>query len=1566
MPIEFTEDDFGGKSGGSVTFTEEDFSPREKKPSESNSPYLEEAYGLGEVPESVFPNAFDYSPLSHIPRVKLDENPTAADQTSPFPVAKQIGAGVLDFAQGMGEFATSPRGALIASAGLIPGVSKALPLIFAPMMTKGGAEKLGEASVTHDPRTATSGLLETALAGVTARHAGNITSDLATRAINKVLPERIAEPLTRPRGEEVRTAEEQAKADEAVRDILDEQRRTPPIERRAEPGTVLTAEDLAALPEVDRNLSAAPKTAVLDSETPKTPENTQVKASAETVQTPEISVGPGAASATDIQSGTALKNAAGEMERAGLGLENQKPSDVQEMVPAWIESGEVLKTNPNAGKELADSLVKNPKRGLTGDESALLLRHKTQLFNELNQAAEASFKGDAETRAKAAERYDEKREEFEKLLDAIHKRGSEWGREGRWRQAIAQEDFSFATRERLLRAKKRGELTDAERDNLHAETEAWKAEQEKLQKRIADFEASELERQAEAATKAQEDEVTKKAGFIHPKILEIAKKIVDSWDKAADESRAFLKGKLLSPTPEDLYHIARIGRSHLAHAALSFAEWSARMIEDIGAGVEPYLKQAFETANNLMEEEYKKSPAVRNAVKTIKTSEETKQDTIEQIKAKVEAGKTDEIGSLAQKLLKGAIEGGARGWRQANDVVHATLKELIPDWDYRDTMAATSGHGKFTTPKQDEVSVALRDAKTQTNEILKTQEVISGEPVKPTGFMRGKASDAARRLTKLYEAMKRRFGSIAATTEGQLQSALAARKTYYDNAIADLKYEISKRQKIVKNKNASPTDPELEAKKAEYARLKEERDALFPKDNKLTDEQRLKMAKAAAERSIADYERKVKEKEFTARQRPGVSDPELEILKAKRDAARDEFLHLRDLDEAYATEKATKALKDEQAALEKSIAEKKKKIDEGDVSTKGSQQNRPASTSEIEALKQQRDQLNKSLSEMRKKANQKTEADRIAKEVERINKLIEEKQAKIDSGDMSSKGQKQNRPEVQEIEVARQRLEEVNRRLNELRNPKRSADEIKLQAYKTRASNRVVELLKKEQEVNAGTYQKPVKTPIKLDTEAEAIRENIKKIEARIKNAEQKAERANRSRFRKISDFVVNLNRASVLSHLSVIEHLAGAALENVATRPIGTALAQLMRFNETLDSIRKKAVYEGHLGGEKAGLVGTDKVAVGTRGAKGLLLSWRDALDKLTTGSSAMDRIYGKEYPKEFGRIVGQFHAFIKEPVRQGVFARSVELRWKAAEEAGLNPKGDRMIQEIIKTEAYEDANRDIFMGSNMMSKLHGVIDQFLRGQKLDSGIAKAFADVLQIIFPVVNVTTNLAIRKFRLLAGLPETVARLGVAKYQGKLANNAERLTPQEAEQITRAFKYGVFGLGLSAFAWSNPELFGGIYAPEVNAPRDKKSGLEIGDIKTSAGTISHHFAHGQVGGHMNLVADARRVYDREVKNNPHSPWSNLTETGAFTIFAGLRDIPGFSTIARLGSPFKTGGQKLGELLRNAVIPGGVQDAAKMMDKEDSKGKPVHRVTHNFADELKIGIPGLREEVPLSKKK
>ena len=110
------------------------------------------------------------------------------------------------------------------------------------------------------------------------------------------------------------------------------------------------------------------------------------------------------------------------------------------------------------------------------------------------------------------------------------------------------------------------------------------------------------ESEADAAREALSKNIAEKAGQvpqqpIHPSILEAAKRIVSGLDKRADAARIRIREKLARASagvdPTLILDAAEVGASHLAHQIVDFAEWSAKVIEDVGDWVKPHLEDVY-------------------------------------------------------------------------------------------------------------------------------------------------------------------------------------------------------------------------------------------------------------------------------------------------------------------------------------------------------------------------------------------------------------------------------------------------------------------------------------------------------------------------------------------------------------------------------------------------------------------------------------------------------------------------------------------------------------------------------------------------------------------------------------------------------------------------------------------------------------------------------------------------------------------------------------------------------------------------------------------------------------
>jgi len=264
---------------------------------------------------------------------------------------------------------------------------------------------------------------------------------------------------------------------------------------------------------------------------------------------------------------------------------------------------------------------------------------------------------------------------------------------------------------------------------------------------------------------------------------------------------------------------------------------------------------------------------------------------VDKIKASVNEGEpVENLSRLIQKLARNAIERGIKERDAVLDDVAKNLKDAGVEMERSNLRNELSGYGKYKELSKEQTDIELRRIKGELQQVGKLEDMAKGEAPKKTGTEKREPSDEERRLIKLVNEEKRKGGFTVTDPARQLKTSLDSIKTRLRNQIKDLDQQVTTRTKILKNKTAPPTDPEVEALRVERDKLKAQYDEIFGKPE-LTDEQRIRMATAAVERSIADLEARIKAGETTPKARVSKTPvtSELEALRARRDALRAEL-----------------------------------------------------------------------------------------------------------------------------------------------------------------------------------------------------------------------------------------------------------------------------------------------------------------------------------------------------------------------------------------------------------------------------------------------------------------------------------------------------------------------------------------------------------------------------------------------------------------------------------------------------------------------------------------------------
>lgn len=225
------------------------------------------------------------------------------------------------------------------------------------------------------------------------------------------------------------------------------------------------------------------------------------------------------------------------------------------------------------------------------------------------------------------------------------------------------------------------------------------------------------------------------------------------------------------------------------------------------------------------------------------------------------------------------------------DSIHSEIKDFV-EISKRELRDAISGYGKTTKPNQEEVAKKLRELKSQARLISALEDAESGKPPLKSGFQRDAATDEVRELTKKVKVAMDEAGIETRTAEQQLKTTLDSIKTRLSNEIKDLEKQLKTGEKPPQK---GKVEYDIEASQLQYVRdiLKGAIEKIEGKKG-LTDEQRIKIATDAVEKSIAEYERRIKEKELKSPKKESKTPetPELKALKDKRDSLKKELAQM--------------------------------------------------------------------------------------------------------------------------------------------------------------------------------------------------------------------------------------------------------------------------------------------------------------------------------------------------------------------------------------------------------------------------------------------------------------------------------------------------------------------------------------------------------------------------------------------------------------------------------------------------------------------------------------------------
>lgn len=250
----------------------------------------------------------------------------------------------------------------------------------------------------------------------------------------------------------------------------------------------------------------------------------------------------------------------------------------------------------------------------------------------------------------------------------------------------------------------------------------------------------------------------------------------------------------------------------------------------------------------------------------------------------------DEPTKITHKLVREAVEAGNE---HIDDIVkYIKGKDAFSSMTERAIRDEITNYGKEVKTNDEPIEVIIRKAK-RIGLLLTKLEVVRKELKRPakTGLQRDKIQDEERQLQKeLNEAMKD-LPVDEKQKENQLASSQDRIKTYLENRIKDLKRQIANKEKDVPTKSVEYNESNKILKQHVDELSKELKNIVG--DSKVSKEIKIQNAIKAVEKSLAEYERRIKENELTVPEKEKLSSPELEAARESRDKAKAEFEQLK-------------------------------------------------------------------------------------------------------------------------------------------------------------------------------------------------------------------------------------------------------------------------------------------------------------------------------------------------------------------------------------------------------------------------------------------------------------------------------------------------------------------------------------------------------------------------------------------------------------------------------------------------------------------------------------------------
>lgn len=590
-------------------------------------------------------------------------------------------------------------------------------------------------------------------------------------------------------------------------------------------------------------------------------------------------------------------NEAVDAQRAQRGLEPLMSEARLANQEIWDAAQARIAKNPELPAILTEEIQNGTRKATSKDDQAVLAWRMVDLTNKRDQAAVELNRPDIPEgeRLDAESAFKEYEKQLQGTEEANRKFGTEWGRTGQFRQRLFRSDYSMATMEARARIAKGEGLTPDEVSTIQNQSEEIQQKERQLEARREEVETSPA---LDEAIKEIELQARENPEFT-PEVRTIADRIVSGLDSAAESAMKRIRARLgktfadpfLLQTVAQLGDYAIIGASKIGKGLVKFGRWSADMVKDFGDEIKPHLEKIWKASNDEIDTRLSGVPSrnseqVREAVKREKATA-----TADQITAGMKGKKLADLRSDVGRLVETLVKNGVRDRNVLVDAVHESLKQDHPETTRRQSIDLISLYGEFKKLNTDEAKVIARDLRGQLQQVAKIEDLIAGVPLKKTGMERRTVSDEERTLIKQVNELAKERGVKVTDPAVQLRTVVGAIETRLTNRIKDLRSEIAKGERVVKEKAATPTSEKIETLRKELSEVEAQHEAVFGKRGQ-TDAQKLKAYKTRTQKRIAELDSRRLSGDFDTKPRKKLDaskDPEAVRLQSEIQRAKKKF-----------------------------------------------------------------------------------------------------------------------------------------------------------------------------------------------------------------------------------------------------------------------------------------------------------------------------------------------------------------------------------------------------------------------------------------------------------------------------------------------------------------------------------------------------------------------------------------------------------------------------------------------------------------------------------------------------